>query len=50
MSNEQEVFLTDEDAATLKKFIVDFLKVHAKKEPNTKPWSTTLLAYPVGEK
>lgn len=43
-------FLTDEDAATLKKYIVDFLKVHAKKEPNTKPWSTTLLAYPVREK
>lgn len=40
-------FLTDEDAAELKNYIIDFLAAHADKQPNTKPWSTTLLAYPV---
>ena len=43
-------FLTDEDAAELKNYIIDFLAVHADKRPNTKPWSTTLLAYPVYKK
>jgi len=43
-------FLTDEDAADLKNYIVDFLAAHADKQPNTKPWSTTLLAYPVDKK
>ena len=43
-------FLTDEDAAELKNYIIDFLAAHADKQPNTKPWSTTLLAYPVDKK
>ena len=43
-------FLTDEDAAQLKNYIIDFLAAHADKQPNTKPWSTTLLAYPVDKK
>ena len=43
-------FLTDEDAAELKNYIIDFLAAHADKQPNTKPWSTTLLAYPVYKK
>ena len=43
-------FLTDEDAADLKNYIVGFLAAHADKQPNTKPWSTTLLAYPVDKK
>ena len=43
-------FLTDKDAAELKKYIIDFLAAHADKQPNTKPWSTTLLAYPVDKK
>jgi DNA-binding transcriptional ArsR family regulator len=43
-------FLTDEDAAELKNYIIDFLEAHVDKQPNTKPWSTTLLAYPVDKK
>ena len=43
-------FLTDEDAAQLKNYIIDFLEAHADKQPNNKPWSTTLLAYPVDKK
>jgi len=43
-------FLTDEDAAELKNYIIDFLAAHADKQQNTKPWSTTLLAYPVDKK
>ncbi|SEK40490.1 Winged helix-turn-helix DNA-binding [Pseudobutyrivibrio ruminis] len=43
-------FLTDEDAAELKNYIIDFLASHADKQPNTKPWSTTLLAYPVDKR
>ncbi len=43
-------FLTDEDAAELKNYIIGFLEAHVDKQPNTKPWSTTLMAYPVDKK
>lgn len=38
-------FLTDEEAAQLRKQVQDYLAVHSKKRPGTHPWEYGLLAY-----